>query len=61
MGEITWFSKVKIYFIDPWICKFTGHRFKFEPMEGDLPPFEFEYCAICGENNPRTDWNEISH
>lgn len=60
MGDMSFLSKLKIYFIDPWLCFFVGHSFKFEPMEGDVPPFEFEFCTRCGKNNPRTNWNEIS-
>jgi len=57
MGEKKWYQLIldKWFWIDLlWSCKLFGHRFKFDPMPEDLPPFEFENCSICGEFNSQT-------
>jgi hypothetical protein len=35
-----------------YLCWLLGHAFEYEPMEGDVPPHEFHYCALCGKSNP---------
>lgn len=49
---IFWFRSI---FIDWWICRIKGHSFAYEPMEGDEPPFEFDYCAMCDHPNYKLD------
>ena len=41
----------KLWFMyHPFWCFFRPHSYKFEPMPGDLPPYEFDYCARCGRD-----------
>lgn len=40
VGDLRWY-----------FCWLLGHQFKFEPTEGDTPPFEFSHCQHCGKPN----------
>jgi len=56
MGKLSlWTRFCNYFFIEAWICIFKGHTYKFEPMAGDKPPFEFDCCARCGNDNPRIE------
>ena len=53
MGKLSLWDRFYNYFyMAAWICIFKGHSYKFEPMAGDVPPFEFDHCARCGQDNP---------
>lgn len=54
MGELSKWDLFTSWVIETFYsCKFFGHRFKFKPLPGDKPPYEFEVCKICFQHNPR--------
>jgi hypothetical protein len=53
MGNLSFIDKAKAWLMDHWPCSLLGHRFSYEPLPGDEPPFEFSICAVCGEVNPK--------
>lgn len=53
MGEHSFLEKCWVVLKEAlWSCRMFGHQFKYEPLPGDLPPFEFMNCAHCGFENP---------
>ena len=57
MGELSFWGRFRAWIDEYWPCKLLWHRYKFEPMEGDKPPFEFDHCCVCGNANPTFDKN----
>lgn len=51
MEKLKWYEGWSLEFRRHF-CWLLGHGFKFEPMPGDTPPFEFSHCAFCSKTNP---------
>lgn len=49
MGKLSLWDNIKQWFEETFVCRFFGHQFEYEPMEGDLPPYEHDACVVCGE------------
>ncbi len=52
MGEPSKWDCFKIWLSSLVPCSIFGHQYKYKPLEGDKPPFEFDYCTRCYANNP---------
>jgi hypothetical protein len=49
MGKNSWYESAWIE-IRAHLCFLLGHSYAYEPMPGDIPPFEFDHCNHCGKS-----------
>lgn len=50
MGEPSWWDRITGWWAETGIVCWWKEKcaFEYEPVEGDVPPFEFSHCARCG-------------